>query len=217
MQKNHDNPSTNGAASASAPKRKPPKLRPPKLQKISKSDSETGEFKEQRMNGITGSIQSNSPSARSSSISADPRQNDQQYPSPQPTSQVHEYQSQHARQGRRPRGPSTQSDNQSIESEDRDKVSSGQRTMQERRVSHILHPREAGTQMQGNSELVRRPAAGDVEQVAEATEIEHQPANNNQLRLRLDLNLDIEIELKAKIRGDLTLQLLYEAFAIYRN
>ncbi|KAL4733061.1 hypothetical protein BDV11DRAFT_200804 [Aspergillus similis] len=31
---------------------------------------------------------------------------------------------------------------------------------------------------------------------------------NEQLRLRLDLNLDLEVQLKAKIRGDLTLQLM---------
>ncbi|KAL4753457.1 hypothetical protein BDW72DRAFT_210308 [Aspergillus terricola var. indicus] len=32
--------------------------------------------------------------------------------------------------------------------------------------------------------------------------------NNEQLRLRLDLNLDLEVQLKAKVRGDLTLQLM---------
>lgn len=32
--------------------------------------------------------------------------------------------------------------------------------------------------------------------------------DNEQLRLRLDLNLDLEVQLKAKIRGDLTLQLM---------
>ncbi|KAI2633406.1 hypothetical protein GGS21DRAFT_133851 [Xylaria nigripes] len=32
---------------------------------------------------------------------------------------------------------------------------------------------------------------------------------NNSLKLRLDLNLDVEVTLKAKIRGDLTLALLY--------
>lgn len=63
--------------------------------------------------------------------------------------------------------------------------------------------------MQGNSELVPRPAAGGVEQVSEVTEVKPQSKKNDQLKLRLDLNLDVEIELKAKIRGDVTLQLLY--------
>jgi hypothetical protein len=48
-----------------------------------------------------------------------------------------------------------------------------------------------------------------VEQVTETTEIKPQSTKNDQLNLRLDLNLDVEVELKAKIRGDLTLQLLY--------
>ncbi|OQE18647.1 hypothetical protein PENSTE_c017G01889 [Penicillium steckii] len=211
MQNSNDIPSTNGAASASAPKRKPPKLRPPKLRKISNSDSGTGEFKEQRVNGIADSIQSNSSSTNSSGFSADSRQNDRQYPLPQPEIQADEYQK-GTRHGRRPRRPSTQLENtyqdESIESEDRDNTNSEQRTLQERRVSHMLHPPEARTQMQGSSDLVPRTAAGNVAQVSEVTEVEHQSANNNQLKLRLDLNLDLEIELKAKIRGDLTLQLL---------
>ncbi|KAL4901712.1 Alpha/Beta hydrolase protein [Aspergillus multicolor] len=37
---------------------------------------------------------------------------------------------------------------------------------------------------------------------------ERRGGSNEQLRLRLDLNLDVEVQLKAKIRGDLTLQLI---------
>lgn len=79
-------------------------------------------------------------------------------------------------------------------------------------MSHILHPQEAGAQTQWNGELVPRQANGGVEQVLEVTEVQPQSKKNDQLRLRLDLNLDVEIELKAKIRGDVTLQLLYAFF-----
>ncbi|CAI7571158.1 unnamed protein product [Penicillium pancosmium] len=202
----------NGAATASTPKRKPPKLRPPKLGKGSTSDPDTSDFTEQRMNGVTDSTKTNSPSGNSGSISTDPRQNGRPSPSPQAEPQVDENQNQRTRHHRRPRRPSTQSkdpyQDQSTEPEDRGNRSSEQRTVQERRVSHILHPQEAGGQTQGNGELVPRQATGGVEQVSEVTEVQPQSKKNDQLRLRLDLNLDVEIELKAKIRGDVTLQLL---------
>jgi hypothetical protein len=75
-------------------------------------------------------------------------------------------------------------------------------------VSHILNPPETQGQIERASELVPKPATGPVEQVTETTEVKPQSAKNDQLKLRLDLNLDVEVELKAKIRGDLTLQLL---------
>ncbi|KAJ6000200.1 hypothetical protein N7481_000609 [Penicillium waksmanii] len=212
MKNNHDIPNTNGDATASASKRKAPKLRPPKLRNGPTSDPETSDFNEQRMNGVTNSTKSNSPPGNSSSISTDPRQNDLLHPSPQAAPQVDENQNQRTRHRRGPRRSSTQSQDpyqdQSIEPEDRDNRSSEQRTLKERRVSHMLHPPEASGQIQGNGELVSRPAAGGVEQVSEVTEVNPQSKKNDQLKLRLDLNLDIEIELKAKIRGDVTLQLL---------
>jgi hypothetical protein len=75
-------------------------------------------------------------------------------------------------------------------------------------VSHILNPPETQGQIERASELVPKAATGPVEQVTETTEVKPHSAKNDQLKLRLDLNLDVEIELKAKIRGDLTLQLL---------
>ncbi|RDW61175.1 uncharacterized protein DSM5745_10673 [Aspergillus mulundensis] len=57
-------------------------------------------------------------------------------------------------------------------------------------------------------------APGDVTDVTGRSvggrEVQERPkSRNEQLRLRLDLNLDLEVQLKAKIRGDLTLQLMY--------
>jgi len=75
-------------------------------------------------------------------------------------------------------------------------------------VSHILNPPETQGQIERTGELVPKSATGAVEQVTQTTEVKPQSTKNDQLKLRLDLNLDVEIELKAKIRGDLTLQLL---------
>ncbi|KAJ6001612.1 hypothetical protein N7499_002489 [Penicillium canescens] len=199
-QSNHDIQNANGSASAPAPNRKPPKLRPPKLRKGSTSDPGTNGSNEQRVNGVSGSIKSNSPSANLGSNSTDPRQNDRRTPSPQAAPQV-EKQNHRTRHHRRARRISA-------ESQDPYQGSSEQRTVQERRVSHMLNPPETQGQIERASELVPKAATGPVEQVTESTEVKPQSAKNDQLKLRLDLNLDVEVELKAKIRGDLTLQLL---------
>ncbi|KAJ6094269.1 hypothetical protein N7467_003114 [Penicillium canescens] len=210
-QSNHDIQNANGSASASAPNRKPPKLRPPKLRKGSTSDPGTNGSNEQRVKGVPDSTKSNSPSANLGSNSTDPRQNDRRPPSPQAAPQV-EKQNQRTRHHRRARRISAESQDpyqdQGIERERRDNRSSELRTVQERRVSHILNPPETQGQIERASELVPKAATGPVQQVTETTEVKPQSAKNDQLKLRLDLNLDVEVELKAKIRGDLTLQLL---------
>lgn len=202
-QSNHDIQNADGSASASAPNRKPPKLRPPKLRKGSTSDPGTNGSNEQRVNGIPDFTKSNSPSANMGSNSTDPRQNDGRPPSPQAAPQV-EKQNQRTRHHRRSRRISAESQDpyqdQGIERE--------QRAVQERRVSHILNPPETQGQLERAGELVPKAATGAVEQVTESTEVKPQSTKNDQLKLRLDLNLDVEVELKAKIRGDLTLQLL---------
>jgi hypothetical protein len=76
-------------------------------------------------------------------------------------------------------------------------------------VSHVLNPPKSQGQIERADKLVPKAPTGAVEQVTETTEVKPQPTKNDQLKLRLDLNLDVEVELKAKIRGDLTLQLLH--------
>ncbi|CAI7656085.1 unnamed protein product [Penicillium palitans] len=181
------------------------------MQKGSPSDPETSDFSEQRVNDAPDPINSNSIPATPGSNPKYPRQNDRRQPSPQPTPQV-EAQNQRTRHRQRHRRTSAQSQypdmEQDIEREQRDNRSSEQRRLQDRRVSHILNPPRTQGQIERAGELVPRPATGAVEQVTETEEVKPQPTKNDQLKLRLDLNLDVEVELKAKIRGDLTLQLL---------
>ncbi|KAL6231074.1 hypothetical protein BDW75DRAFT_244233 [Aspergillus navahoensis] len=88
-------------------------------------------------------------------------------------------------------------------------------------------PRESQRLMQINDlenssgEMVRDIQTREVGKVNGATEgvigsitrhergLQEGRTGNNDLTLRLDLNLDVEVQLKAKIRGDLTLQLMY--------
>lgn len=211
-QSNRDNRNADGNASASAPKRKPPKLRPPKLRKGSTSDPETNDSNEQTVDGVPNSTKSNSSSAQWGSNSTDPRQNDRQPPSARSAPQV-ENQNQRTRHHRRARQSSAQSQDpyqdQIFESEQKDNRSSEQRTVQERRVSHVLNPLETQGQIERDGELVPESATGAVEQVTETTEVKPESTKNDDIKLKLDLNLDVEVELKAEIRGDLTLQLLY--------
>lgn len=211
-QSNNSIQNANGDARASATKRKPPKLRPPKMQKGSPSDPETSGFSEKRVNDAPDPINSNSVPATPGSNPTYPRQNDRRQPSPQPAPQV-EAQNQRTRHHQRHRRTSAQSQypdmDQDIEREQRDNRSTEQRRLQDRRVGHILNTQKTQGQIDRASELVPRQATGAVEQVTETEEVKPQPTKNDQLKLRLDLNLDVEVELKAKIRGDLTLQLLY--------
>lgn len=203
----------NGDAAPPAQKRKPPKLRPPKLRKGSTSNTETTNSNEQRVNGVSDSNNSNSPSEKTGSSFASPRQNHTGQSSPEPAPQV-EKQTQRTRHHRRPRRPSTQSQDPNLppqaEREKSDASNLEQRRVQERRVSHVLHPPGAEGQIQrtGETQIAPNPAGGAVEQVTETREVNPESKKSDQLKLRLDLNLDVEIELKAKIRGDLTLQLL---------
>ncbi|KAJ5295082.1 hypothetical protein PENANT_c035G07795 [Penicillium antarcticum] len=210
-QPNHDLPNANGTATASTPKRKPPKLRPPKLRKGPTSEPESSNSNEQRVNGIPESAKSNSVSSIPESSSTGQMQEENQSPSPEPAPQV-ENPKERTRHHRRVRRVSTlaqdPSQDQDTQLEQRDNRSLEQRKVQETQVSNVLNPPEAQGQVQRAGELVPQAADGAVEQVRETTEVKPQSQKNDQLRLRLDLNLDVEVELKAKIRGDLTLQLL---------
>ncbi|KAJ5668281.1 uncharacterized protein N7477_006851 [Penicillium maclennaniae] len=97
----------------------------------------------------------------------------------------------------------------------REQRSNSPAQVRETRVQHMLSPEVDGQivqapnrhvgQAEGNLTNGTNANAGQVTQTTEAVT---KPKGNDQLRLRLDLNLDVEIELKAKIRGDVTLQLL---------
>lgn len=52
------------------------------------------------------------------------------------------------------------------------------------------------------------------EQEDKAKQRDNDGDKDDHLRLRLDLNLDVEVQLKAKIRGDITLGLLYVFFLL---
>jgi hypothetical protein len=210
-QPHHDVRYENGNPTASAPKRKPPKLRPPKLRKGPTSDLETNSSSGHKLNG-EDLAKSNFPSTNAGSSSIDQTKNDQQPPSAQAASEG-ESQKQRTRHHRRGRRVSTESQDsyqdQAIDREQRDTRSPEQRVIQERRVSQIVNPPDTQGQIERAGELAPTTANGAVEQVTETTQVQPQPPKNDQLKLRLDLNLDVEVELKAKIRGDLTLQLLY--------
>jgi flagellar motor switch/type III secretory pathway protein FliN len=63
--------------------------------------------------------------------------------------------------------------------------------------------REVSTTLDGKAQMQQQ-------EVSEKQQIEARERHDETgLKLKIDLNLDIEVELKAKIRGDLTLSLLY--------
>lgn len=194
----------------------PPKRKPPKLRK--------GPPPEQKANGVNGSTtssvpdltHSNSPSSNSGSTASNKEQSEGKSPSPEPIPQVERQRTRHHRRARQAPKSQEPDQYQETDSEQRENRSQERRKIKEKRVSRVLNPAESHgevAQPRNNAGgLVPTAQTGGVEQVTESIEEKPQSGKSDQLRLRLDLNLDIEVELKAKIRGDLTLQLLYVPF-----
>ncbi|KAJ5814195.1 uncharacterized protein N7503_000945 [Penicillium pulvis] len=211
------NSSTNGVASSQ--KRPPPKLRPPKLSKQTRPLDRQSQGSQQRQTGGSQRSQSSSLSEHPDGIAEEQNEDnldassaDQASESPQ----IH-----HQRTVRRESAPSGEPDRvEVIEREQRANSPEGnspQANRQETRVRRMLNPEVKDKEMVRAPDPHRAGQQGESSRngldsttgdVVETTEEVTDKKSNDQLRLRLDLNLDIEIELKAKIRGDLTLQLL---------
>ena len=218
-----DEVGSSGANGVAPQKRKPQKLRPPKLAKPTKpatsSDGRSGES-QQRDNGSSESSNSKEDlelpngvahEQRDSSLntSNEEQTSDASNTSPRPSTH-------HQRTTvRRESAQSAEPDQvQTVEREQRANSPGAQ--VRETRVRQMLSPEVNGQQVvqasdqdAGQSEgLLPNGTKANSGQVVETTEAVTNSKSNDQLRLRLDLNLDVEIELKAKIRGDITLQLL---------
>lgn len=211
-QEGRNNSTANGVASSQ--KRRPPKLRLPKLGKRTIPSEGQSQGREQRETGGSERSQSNSPSPNS--VTKDQSLDNQDSPRLEKTPenpQIHQRTT-----IRREPAPSAEPDRVEVIEREQRSISPESKT-RETRVRQMLSPEVQ------NKEIVRAPDShhagqqGELlqngtnpnpnpGQVIETTEEVTNTKGNDQLKLRLDLNLDIEIELKAKIRGDLTLQLL---------
>lgn len=213
---------SNSGANGVAPsqKRRPPKLRPPRPAKLptpTPSD-ERSEGSQRKQNGVPDRTASNSSSglpngAQGQSPNSLSREQtpEQQQTSPQPA--VHRQRTTVRRESKQSAEPDQV---QVLEREERAPENQDSQ-VRETRVRQMLSPevqnqeivpaqdRQAGQ----SGEILPNGTGANADQVIETTEaVTNAKGSNDQLKLRLDLNLDVEIELKAKIRGDLTLQLL---------
>jgi hypothetical protein len=195
----------------------PAKRKPPKLRKAPTSEPEADGVNKNGINGVPTSTRSKDLSSDAGSNyteqRTDQRQNGRKSLSPEPAPQVEHQRIRHHRRNRRASRESEEPGvKQGIEPVERNNDRREQRTTKERRVSHVLNPSESqgevGRPLNNVGEIVPTKPTEAVEQVTESVEGEPSSQKNDQLKLRLDLNLDLEVELKAKIRGDLTLQLL---------
>ncbi|KAJ5648783.1 hypothetical protein N7490_005155 [Penicillium lividum] len=207
------NSSTNGVASSQ--KRRPPKLRPPKLAKrTTPSDRAESQVSEQRQIAESERSQSNSVSESINGITNHPSEDsldsvrlEKPLESPQTVQQT---------RIRHESAPSTEPERvEVIEREQRSNSPDAQ--IRETRVRRMVSPevknkdivRAPDPHVPGQrGELLHNGINSQTGQLLETTEAVTNTKGSDQLKLRLDLNLDVEIELKAKIRGDLTLQLL---------
>ncbi|KAJ5722272.1 hypothetical protein N7488_000307 [Penicillium malachiteum] len=212
---------TNGQVSSNEKKNVAPlqKKRPPKLAKRTRPSEEESEGSSQRQNGNL----KRSNSDQSSIISKGDTQKDlhssdisslEDIPEKPQTSP--RFRVQHHRTTiHRESTSSAEPDEVKIIEREKD-VDSPEAWTRQTRVREILSPGvqnqqvvPAPDQRTGpRGELLSDGTNENSDQVIETTETVQNEQRNDQLKLRLDLNLDIEIELKAKIRGDLTLQLL---------
>lgn len=212
---------TNGVAPSQ--KKRPPKIRPPKLAKPTKPATPSDRQSEERQQRHKESSESSSfeedlevPNGvaheqRDSSLSTSNEEPTPEAPHTSSRPSTH-----HQRTTvRRESAQSAEPDQvQVVEREQR--ANSPKAQVRERRVRQMLSPEvsgqevvQASDQHAGQSQgLLPTGTNANAGQVIETTEAVTKSKGNDQLRLRLDLNLDVEIELKAKIRGDITLQLL---------
>jgi hypothetical protein len=210
---------TNGVAPSQ--KRRPPKLQPTKLAKRTTSSSGQSQGSQQGQDGSSGRSKTNNSSEAPNSIAKEQRQGSLNTSSQEQTSEDE------SQMSRKPtvKNRRTTVRRESAQSADPDQVqliereqrsdSPGAQT-RDTRVRQMLGPEVAnqevvpasGQHAGASGELLPNGTNANAGQVTETTETVSNEKRNDQLRLRLDLNLDIEIELKAKIRGDLTLQLL---------
>lgn len=211
------------SASGSAPsqKRRPPKLRPTKLAKRTTSSGGQSEGSQQGQNGSSGRSNAKTFSEAPNGIEQEQRQGSLDTPSQEQTSEeepqmsprptIHNQRTTVRRESAQSADPDQV---QVIEREQRSNSPGAQ--IRDTRVRQMLSPEvqnqevvPASDQHAGTSgELLPNGTNENAGQVTETTETVTNEKKNDQLKLRLDLNLDIEIELKAKIRGDVTLQLL---------
>jgi hypothetical protein len=188
-----------------------PKRKPPKLRKGPTSRPEANSSNKNAIDGAPIPDLSNDSFADARSSSSGDKFNHRESYSPEQAPQVQKQRIRHQRTTRR---VSTQSPEPTpnIENGQKNNDHREQRTTKVRRVSHVVNPLEnqdeIGRPLNNPGGVVPTNPVGAVEQVTESIEAKPESPKNDQLKLRLDLNLDLEIELKAKIRGDITLQLL---------
>ncbi|KAJ5655343.1 hypothetical protein N7507_007293 [Penicillium longicatenatum] len=206
--------STSANGVPSSQKRRPPKLRPSKLSKRTTPSDRQSEGSPQRYTAGSERSESNVSSGFPTGITKDQSQDSLNSPSQEQYSDDPQI---HQRTSIR-RESVTAAEPDQVEIIERGQRSnSPEANRRETRVQRMLSPEvkdkeivrapdphNAGQQ----AELPRNEANSRTGQVIETTEAVTNTKSNDQLKLRLDLNLDVEIELKAKIRGDLTLQLL---------
>ncbi|KAJ6111953.1 hypothetical protein N7523_008014 [Penicillium sp. IBT 18751x] len=213
-----DEVSSSGANGvAPSQKRRPPKLRSPKLAKSTTPSDGQSAGSQQRYSEHERSNRKEhrkSPNGvayeqRDSSLNTPSEEQTSDEPNTSPSPAVH-----HQRTTVR-RKSAQSSDLDQVQVVDREQRSNSPAQVRETRVQHMLGPEADGQIVQAPDRHVGH-AEGNLTngtnanagQVIQTTEAVTKPKGNDQLKLRLDLNLDVEIELKAKIRGDVTLQLL---------
>ncbi|KAJ5118904.1 uncharacterized protein N7443_007834 [Penicillium atrosanguineum] len=213
------NSSANGATPSQ--NRRPRKLRPPpKLGKRTTPSDGQSEGGQQRQNGTSERSNSNEDLEIPNGVTYEQREGSLNIPNqgqpPEKRKTSPRPRTHHQRTTvRRESAQSAEPDQtQVVEREQRSNSPGGQ--VRETRVQQMLSPKVNGQEVvpaqgqhPGQSEgVLSNGTNANTGQVIETTEAVTDSKSNDQLKLRLDLNLDIEIELKAKIRGDLTLQLL---------
>ncbi|KAJ6031330.1 hypothetical protein N7540_002062 [Penicillium herquei] len=194
-------------------KRRPPKLRPAKASKQITPVDNLSEGSQQRQAGRSPRSQLNSLSEYPNS-SNDESENSLDSPKLERTPEKPEM-NQRTRV-RHESAASAEKDRMSVLEREQKSNSPGEQ-VRETRVRRIISPEVENQEIVRASDAHPTGKGGELLQdgtyskpgeVVETTEEVTTKKNNDQLKLRLDLNLDIEVELKAKIRGDLTLQLL---------
>lgn len=215
------NMASNSAANGVAPsqKRRPPKLRPSRPAKLPTPSDEESEGSQRKQNGAPNRTASNSSSGLPNGAQDQSQDSPSREPTPeqQPTSPQPAVHHQRTTVRRKSKQSAEPDQVQTLEREER-APENHDAQVRETRVQQMLSPEvqnqeivpAQNRQVGQSGEILPDGTGANADQVVETTEAVTNPkGNNDQLKLRLDLNLDVEIELKAKIRGDVTLQLLY--------
>ncbi|KAJ5683006.1 hypothetical protein N7462_006171 [Penicillium macrosclerotiorum] len=197
----------------------PRKRRPPKLAKRTTPSDGQSEGSQQRQNGSSDISNSNYFSEVPNGM---PQQERQPLDTPSQAQTPEKPQASPRSAVRRQRTTVRRNSAQSTEPDQAEVITQEQRPdssglqKRETRVRRMLSPEVQNQEVVSASdphpgrweEPLPNSTNSTARQVVETTEAVQSEKGKDQLKLRLDLNLDVEIELKAKIRGDLTLQLL---------